>query len=151
MGEIPQVCSNPEWAVLGFSVTSQNLPADALAKLKIKQHPPTSQIVLLLEKSPPKDGTEAKSWFDILSSRIHGSDSTRLVCIHSCGLSFTSQIFQARSFNDCLSYRWFLYHPMRPPSAGFHQSNVTSEEMQKINFIPNYLSSSTLDHEQMHF
>jgi Protein of unknown function (DUF3684) len=83
-----QVCSNPEWATLGFSVTSQNLPADALAKLKIKQHPPTSQIVELLEKSPPKDGTEAKSWFDILSGRIHGSISAYSIFIHYCGLRY---------------------------------------------------------------
>lgn len=54
-------------------MTSQSLPADALAKLKIKQHPSTSQIVTLLEKSPPKNGAEAKSWFEILSGHIHGS------------------------------------------------------------------------------
>jgi hypothetical protein len=83
--ELSQVCSNSEWATLGFSVTSQNLPADALAKLKIRQHPLTSRIVALLEKSPPKDGAEAKSWFDILSGRIHGS-------IHFMQITFTAVI-----------------------------------------------------------
>lgn len=77
--ETPEtVCSNPEWGILGFSVISQNLPTDALAKLKIKQHPPTTQIVALLKKSPPKDRTEAKSWFDILSGRIHDFSSQEL-------------------------------------------------------------------------
>jgi hypothetical protein len=78
-----QVCSNPEWAILGFSVTSQNLPADALAKLQVKQCPPTSQIVTLLEKSSPKDGTEAKSWFEVLAGRIHGFISSSLVYMHT--------------------------------------------------------------------
>jgi hypothetical protein len=90
MGELSQVCSNPEWSILGFSVTSQNLPADALAKLKIKQHPPTSQIVALLEKLPPKDGAEAKSWFDILSGRIHGLIPIYAVYVHRCGLRHIS-------------------------------------------------------------
>ncbi|KAG6862295.1 hypothetical protein C0995_015992 [Termitomyces sp. Mi166 len=65
-----QVVSNPDWAMMGFLVTPVTLQLDAISKLKIKQHPPTARIVDLLERTPPKDQTEAKAWFSVLGSRV---------------------------------------------------------------------------------
>lgn len=44
----------------------------AASKLKLKNHPPTSELVTLLEKSPPEDEATARKWFEALSSRVPG-------------------------------------------------------------------------------
>jgi hypothetical protein len=67
------VFSNPDWAAFGLLVIQQSLQHDAATKLKIKQHPPTSTLVSLLEKTPPKDVSEARKWFGILAGRISGA------------------------------------------------------------------------------
>lgn len=46
---------------------------DALAKLKIREHPPSSLLVALLEKTPPKSDAQARKWFGILASRVTGA------------------------------------------------------------------------------
>ena len=53
----------------------------AASKLKLKNHPPTSELVTLLEKSPPGDEAMAQKWFEALSSRVPGQ--TLLTYIHS--------------------------------------------------------------------
>ncbi|KAI0046331.1 hypothetical protein FA95DRAFT_1398210 [Auriscalpium vulgare] len=65
-----EVFASPEWAALGFAVISPELRDQALAKLKIASHPPTSRLVTLLEKSPPQDESTARRWFEVLSGRI---------------------------------------------------------------------------------
>jgi hypothetical protein len=45
---------------------------DALAKLKIREHPPSSLLVALLEQSPPKSDVQARKWFGILAGRVTG-------------------------------------------------------------------------------
>ena len=67
-----EVFSNPEWQSLGFPVLDPALRQDAVNKLKIKQHPPTNQLVRLLETSPPNTETQAREWFGVLSRRISG-------------------------------------------------------------------------------
>ena len=44
----------------------------AASKLKLKNHPPTSELVTLLEKSPPGDEATARKWFEALSNRVPG-------------------------------------------------------------------------------
>lgn len=47
----------------------------AVSKLKLNSHPPTSEIVALLERSPPSDDTTARQWFEVLSGRVPGTVS----------------------------------------------------------------------------
>jgi hypothetical protein len=48
------------------------LPDGAAVKLKLKSHPPTSELVTLLEKFPPGDEAIARQWFEVLSGRVPG-------------------------------------------------------------------------------
>jgi len=67
-----EVFSNPDWQSLGFPTFDPILRQDAVSKLKIKEHPPTNQLVHLLETSPPTTEAQAREWFGILSRRISG-------------------------------------------------------------------------------
>ena len=49
------------------------LPDGAAVKLKLKHHPPASELVTLLERSPPGDEEIARQWFEVLSGRVPGS------------------------------------------------------------------------------
>jgi hypothetical protein len=44
----------------------------AAIKLKLKNHPPTSELVTLLERFPPGDEAMARQWFEVLSGRVPG-------------------------------------------------------------------------------
>lgn len=65
--------ADPEWASLGFSVVDSILLDGATAKLKLNKHPPTSELVTLLVRSPPEDEAIARQWFEVLSGRVPGS------------------------------------------------------------------------------
>ena len=67
-----EVFSNLEWQSLGFPVLDPGLRQDAVTKLKIKEHPPTNQLVRLLQTSPPTTEAQAREWFGVLSRRISG-------------------------------------------------------------------------------
>ena len=73
----PEVFSNPDWESLGFPVLDPTLRQDAVSKLKIKEHPPTNQLVRLLEASPPATEAQAREWFEVLSRRISGLPNTQ--------------------------------------------------------------------------
>jgi len=66
------VYAGSEWAALGLAVVDPALHDGAAGKLKLKNHPPTSQLVTLLEKSPPGDEAMARKWFEALSGRVPG-------------------------------------------------------------------------------
>ena len=72
-----EVFSNPDWQSLGFPILDPTLRQDAANKLKIKEHPPTNQLVRLLETSPPGTQAQAREWFGILSRRISGLCNTQ--------------------------------------------------------------------------
>ncbi|KAI0299353.1 hypothetical protein B0F90DRAFT_1810632 [Multifurca ochricompacta] len=65
-----ELYSGSEWAALGFSVVNPSLHQGAASKLKLNDHPPTSELVILLEKSPPGDEAMARQWFEVLSGRV---------------------------------------------------------------------------------
>lgn len=65
-----QVYLSPEWATLGFIVTAPSLKGEALANLKVQEHPPGTRLVNLLKTSPPPTEEIAKNWFTILASRV---------------------------------------------------------------------------------
>lgn len=67
-----EVFSNPDWKHLDFPILDPSLRQDAANKLKIKDHPPTNQLVQLLEESPPSTQAQAREWFGILSRRVSG-------------------------------------------------------------------------------
>jgi len=79
-----EVFSNSDWQLLGFPVLDPALRQDAVNKLRIKEHPPTDQLVRLLEASPPATESQAREWFGVLSRRILGlcnSQSDKCVLI----------------------------------------------------------------------
>jgi Protein of unknown function (DUF3684) len=61
------VCADAEWAELGFTIVDPTLPDGAARKLKVKEHPPTSELVTVLKRSPPGDEVTARRWFQVLS------------------------------------------------------------------------------------
>ncbi|EIN13823.1 hypothetical protein PUNSTDRAFT_117488 [Punctularia strigosozonata HHB-11173 SS5] len=70
LGTPKEVFVGLEWSALGFLVVEPSLRNDALAKLKIREHPPTSMLVALLQNSPPKTHAVAQQWFTVLASRV---------------------------------------------------------------------------------
>ena len=72
-----EVFSNPDWQSLGFPILDPDLRQDAVTKLKIREHPPTNQLVNLLEMSPPTTEIQARKWFGVLSRRISGMCDTQ--------------------------------------------------------------------------
>jgi hypothetical protein len=72
-----EVFSNPDWQSLGFPVLDPALRQDVASRLKIKEHPPTNQLVRLLQASPPITQEQASEWFGVLSRRISGLCATR--------------------------------------------------------------------------
>ena len=69
-----EVFSNLDWQLLGFPILDPSLTRrqDAITRLKIVEHPPTNDLVHLLETSPPTTKDQACEWFGILSRRISG-------------------------------------------------------------------------------
>jgi Protein of unknown function (DUF3684) len=49
-----------------------SLPDGAASKLKLNKHPSTSELVILLKRSPPRDEATASHWFQVLSGRVSG-------------------------------------------------------------------------------
>lgn len=72
-----EVFSNPDWEPLGFPVLDPVLRRDTANILQIKDHPPTSQLIRLLEESPPTTETQACEWFGVLSRHISGAYNAR--------------------------------------------------------------------------
>ena len=48
----------------------------AASKLKLNKHPPTSELVTLLNKCPLGDEATARQWFQVLSDRVSGRISS---------------------------------------------------------------------------
>jgi hypothetical protein len=48
------------------------LPDGAARKLRLNHRPQDSDLVTLLERSPPDDETTARKWFEILSDYVSG-------------------------------------------------------------------------------
>ncbi|KXN90205.1 hypothetical protein AN958_04695 [Leucoagaricus sp. SymC.cos] len=69
LGTPHQVFSKSIWSQLGFMVVHPSIQTEA-AKLKIKEHPTTGQLLELLQNKCPKDSEEAKRWFSALSFRV---------------------------------------------------------------------------------
>ena len=67
-----EVFSNPNWQSLGFPVLDPTLKQGVVSILQIQEHPPTDQLLRLLETSPPTSEAQARNWFGILSRRISG-------------------------------------------------------------------------------
>jgi hypothetical protein len=59
--------------VLGFPVVDPMLPDGAALNLRLGHRPQDSDLVTLLERSPPEDETTARKWFEILSDCVSGT------------------------------------------------------------------------------
>ena len=76
-----EVSSSPDWQMLGFPILDPATGNEAAYKLKVKEHPPTSQLVNLLRATPPTTNEQASDWFGLLSRRTPGLPS---VCSSEC-------------------------------------------------------------------
>jgi len=143
--------STPEWEPLGFPVLDITLGKDAVYKLGIKEHPPTSQLVNFLKTSPPTTEVQAREWFGVLSRRISGLCnilSDGCVCTD---LEKTSPLLSWLCWLRCASSRPPMI-PKGPRGPNWHrQTSATSRANLAINCIPNCSPSSTLVLQQTVF
>ena len=65
-----QAFASHNWAKFGLPVAK--LDQDAVVKLGIPEHPPTSVLVSILQDNPPDNEAVARDWFGSLTSRIAG-------------------------------------------------------------------------------
>ena len=92
---------DPEWLALGFAVVDSELPDGAEGKLQLNNRPPPSDLVTLLERSPPRDETTARRWFEILSGCVSG----RLIYLLGSDLLFSlPRRSLSRSFTEALRH-----------------------------------------------
>lgn len=64
--KLEEVFSCTRWKPLGFYVVPDRYQSAPLHQLGVMQHPPTSKLFDLLEKSPPRDEKAAIHWFEAL-------------------------------------------------------------------------------------
>lgn len=81
MGNPNEVFASPQWKVLGFSVVEDAIREIAVSKLGLKEHPPATRVVALLEKTPPYDQNIARRWFEILAGHVADFSSSQLSII----------------------------------------------------------------------
>ncbi|KDR75405.1 hypothetical protein GALMADRAFT_227055 [Galerina marginata CBS 339.88] len=76
LGTIQEVFS-AQWAAVGFLILQPSYQPHS-SKLKIKEHPPVSQLMALLQSKPPKNETEARELFRLLAGRVNDFRSSDL-------------------------------------------------------------------------
>lgn len=81
MGTPNEVFASHQWKVLGFSVVHDAVRDIAVSKLGLKEHPPATRIVALLEKTPPRDQNVARQWFEILAGHVADFSSSQISII----------------------------------------------------------------------
>ncbi|KAI6104041.1 hypothetical protein EDD16DRAFT_1900225 [Pisolithus croceorrhizus] len=64
--KLGEVYSCTQWKALGFSVVQDRYLSMPLHQLGVAQHPASSELLDLLEKSPPLDKSIASLWFEVL-------------------------------------------------------------------------------------
>ncbi|KIJ65877.1 hypothetical protein HYDPIDRAFT_151535 [Hydnomerulius pinastri MD-312] len=64
--KLGEVYSGTQWKALGFFVVQDRYLSVPLHQLGVTQHPPTSKLLDLLEKTPPPDEETAGRWFGAL-------------------------------------------------------------------------------------
>ncbi|KAI6097702.1 hypothetical protein EDD16DRAFT_1902480 [Pisolithus croceorrhizus] len=68
--KLGEVFSGTQWKALGFYVVRDGYSSTLLHQLGVMQHPPTSELLNLLEKDPPRDEKSATHWFEALSGHL---------------------------------------------------------------------------------
>ena len=90
-----QVFAGPEWAALGFLVIEPSLRDVAVTKLKIGEHPLTTSLITLLEKTPSTSDSQARELCGVLAGRVSGVcwNKNRVITllnlfvrVHSCAV-----------------------------------------------------------------
>ncbi|KAI6159818.1 hypothetical protein EDD17DRAFT_1761872 [Pisolithus thermaeus] len=76
--KLGEVYSGSQWKALGFFVVQDRYLSMPLHQLGVAQHPPTSELLDLLEKSPPLDQSTASQWFEVLFDHMETIDLTKL-------------------------------------------------------------------------
>lgn len=60
---------------MGFLVVSPSLSAEDVAKLGIRDYPPTKMLVDFICSTPPENEEVAKQWFSLMASHVTGTFS----------------------------------------------------------------------------
>lgn len=81
MGTPNEVFASHQWKALWFSVIEDTVRDIAVSKLGLKEHPPATRIVALLEKTSPQDQNVARRWFEILAGYVADFSSSQLSII----------------------------------------------------------------------
>ncbi|KAI6094846.1 hypothetical protein F5141DRAFT_1295920 [Pisolithus sp. B1] len=76
--KLGEVFSGTQWKALGFYVVRDGYSSALLHQLGVMQHPPTSELLNLLEKAPPPDEKSAIDWFEALSGHLATPDLAKL-------------------------------------------------------------------------
>ncbi|KAI6101856.1 hypothetical protein F5141DRAFT_1242841 [Pisolithus sp. B1] len=76
--KLGEVYSGSQWKALSFFVVQDRYLSMPLHQLGVAQHPPTSELLDLLEKSPPLDKSSASLWFEALFDHMETIDLTKL-------------------------------------------------------------------------
>jgi len=139
-----EVFAKPDWETLGFPILDPTLEEDAVYKLGIKEHPPTSQLVNCLKTSPPTTEAQAREWFGVLSRRISGLcniQSDKCACVDP---GQTSPLLSWLYYPRCASFLPPTISPSPQALDWRRQTNATLRANPTINSIPNCSPSSTL-------
>lgn len=123
-----KVFTNSDWALLGFAVVQPTLRQDDMtSKLNIREHPPTAQLVSLLERQPPKDHETAQQWFSVLAGRIARAFRPIILFLSAFNMSL-SQSSPTRNCAPSPACRSYLSNLVRArrPRACYLRTNATS-------------------------
>ncbi|KAG7446407.1 uncharacterized protein BT62DRAFT_986911 [Guyanagaster necrorhizus] len=143
LGTPGEVFASSDWAAFGFLVTPPTLSREIVAKLKVPQHPPSELIVSFLLNNVPRDESQAKQWFEILSGRIADFDTFQLTTLSrapvvpakeggNAGMAFQwippNQCYFRRSSGDDYYSRLFFFVDFGPAANAFLTACGTRQE-----------------------
>ena len=93
-----QVFLGVRWKALGFSVIQDSYRKAPVTELGVRQHPPTSTLIRLLETTPPSNEETARQWFESLFECISSRCFYIYLTLHITPTAF--QHFRNGSFPD---------------------------------------------------
>ncbi|KAH8828511.1 hypothetical protein DL96DRAFT_1603553 [Flagelloscypha sp. PMI_526] len=112
-----EVSTDSKWSIMNFKIVQPHIEKDAIAKLKLQQHPPVILLMNLLKSTPPKDVEQARQWFSVLAGRTFVRPSLRNLV-----LSLIVPIEEKGVIRRVAPRQCFFNNPR---SASFHSSLFT--------------------------
>lgn len=141
MGSPNQVFVDKSASLFGFLIVDSSLSGADVDKLKLQKQPPSSQVIAVLEKTPPRDMAIAQEWFEVLAGRLTDFSPSQLKQISSLSIipvkESDKQSIQMLAPKDC--------YFKRDSSESFH-----SKLFVFVDFGPKantFLSACGIKHE----